>query len=227
MASPVIHLFRHAEAESNVAKPNVSDIRDPVLTTEGMKQAKSILKVYQFLNHPTLILTSPLRRTLQTTLRAFHPAFNRKAAQLFPTVTPRILALPHLQETNEYPCDTGSSLESLKADFGDYIEFPEEYFPENWFVKKETWLADDNKSLNTRAEFVKQFIVEQSCHKEIIVMTHANFAHFLVNRWMYGMGCGSKFDGLHNAEGRPMVLREKDPPESGYMMSVDIPVWWG
>jgi broad specificity phosphatase PhoE len=139
MVDQVIHLFRHAEAAHNQERDG--SIRDPLLTAKGMKQAKKILKNYQFLNHPSLILTSPLRRTIQTVLQAFHPSFNGLAAKSFPTC-PRIIALPHLQECSELLCDTGLSLAFLKSEYGQYIEFPDEFFhSEDWFIKEGTWLA--------------------------------------------------------------------------------------
>jgi len=222
--SQVIHLFRHAEADHNV-KPDRA-IPDPLLTARGMKQAKNVLKNYQFLNHPSLILTSPLRRTIQTVLEAFHPAFNSDAPKYFPT-SPRIVALPHLQESSEYPCNTGSSLTVLKSEYDQYVEFPDEFFnSDDWFIKKGTWLAADLDLIYSRAEFVRKFILQQTS-KEVIVMTHGGFAHYLVNRWLNGP-CRepSLFEDLHTACGTPMVLKEKESPESGYEMRAEIPAWF-
>ena len=110
LAMQIIHLFRHGEAAHNVEGIN---LQDPLLTTTGEKQAVSIIKNYVFLNNPTLVLISPLRRCIQTALYAFHPDFNEDATKYF-SHNPLILAMPHLQETTENPCDTGSPLEVLK-----------------------------------------------------------------------------------------------------------------
>jgi len=224
MADKVIHLFRHAEAVHNAERDE--SIRDPPLTEKGKKQAQEILETYQFLNHPTLILTSPLRRAIQTVLLAFHPSFNDNATKLFPTSAPRIIALPHLQEVSQEPCDTGSSLASLKSEYGEYVEFPEEYFPcDDWFQKDGTCFANENSLLSARAEFVRGYILQQSC-EEIIVVTHGDFSHFLVNRWLYGPGCGTLFNGFPHAWGTPMVLKEKTC-DSETEMRVEVPAWFG
>jgi broad specificity phosphatase PhoE len=226
MADMAIHLFRHAEAVHNAECDE--SIRDPLLTEKGKKQAQRILKTYQFLNQPALILTSPLRRAIQTVLQAFHPSFNDNAAKLFPTSAPRIIALPHLQEVSQEPCDTGSSLVSLKSDYGEYVEFPEECFPcDDWFQKDDTCFANENSLLSARAEFVREYILQQS-GEEIIVVTHGDFSHFLVNRWLYGPGCGTLFNGLQHACGTPlaMVLKEKTG-DSEYEMTVEVPAWFG
>src|SRR5271170_3356416 len=143
MADKVIHLFRHAEAVHNAERDE--SIRDPPLTEKGKKQAQEILETYKFLNQPTLILTSPLRRAIQTVLHAFHPSFKDNATKLFPTSAPRIIALPHLQEVSQEPCDTGSSLASLKSEYGEYVEFPVEFLDcDHWFQKDGTGFANEN-----------------------------------------------------------------------------------
>ena len=215
--------FRNAEAAHN----QVRDGRFENLYSRlnGMKQAKNILKNYQFLNHPSLILTSPLRRTIQTVLKAFHPSFNRIAAKRFPTC-PRIIAFPHLQECSELPSDTGLSLAFLKSEYGQYIEFPDEFFSEDWFIKEGTWLASNHDLIISRAEFVRKFILEQTS-QEVIVMTHGNFAHFLVNRWFDEPGWEpSLFYNLHNACGTVMVLKKKQSQESDYEMREEMPAWF-
>src|SRR5271154_856073 len=215
MTDKVIHLFRHAEAVHN--SESDESTRDPLLTEKGKEQAQEILETYQFLNQPTLILTSPLRRAIETVLQAFHPSFNDNAAKVFSATTfPRIIALPHLQEVSEKPCDTGSSLASLKSEYGEYVEFPEGFFDCNtWFKKDGTIFSNENSLLSRRAEFVREYILGQLC-EEVIVMTHGDFSHFLVNRWLYGPGCGTLFDGLQHACGTPMVLKEKSTMDSEY-----------
>jgi broad specificity phosphatase PhoE len=189
MADKAIHLFRHAEAVHNAESDE--SIRDPLLTEKGKKkQAQRILNTYQFLDHPTLILTSPLRRAIETVLQAFHPSFNDNANTVFPTSAPRIIALPHLQEVSQEPCDTGSSLASLKSEYGEYVEFPEEHFHcDDWFQKDGTCFANENSLLSARAEFVREYILQQSC-EEIIVVTHGDFLIFWSIAGYMGLGVG-------------------------------------
>jgi broad specificity phosphatase PhoE len=220
MPDKVIHIFRHAEAYHN--STDNMEIRDPVLTSSGVEQSLIITRRYNFLNRPTLILTSPLRRCIETALYAFHPIFNPNVTKHFPQ-PPRILAMPHLQETTEKPCDIGSSLDLLIKEYRGQVEFEDGFFAsEDWFTKSGTKFANDNLLLSKRAEFVRNFILQQS-DREIIVVTHADFSHFLVNRWLYSPGCGSLFDGLAHASGVPMILVEG---ESSHEMRVEIPPWF-
>ena len=218
MEGQFIHLFRHAEAHHN-AEDNIH-IRDPLLTPEGIRQCQGIIHQYNYLRRPTLILVSPLRRCIDTALYAFHPDFNPDVQEFFPP--PRILAMPHLQETTENPCDTGSTLELLKKQYGEHVEFNEMFFTSNdWLMKSGTCFANDNILLSRRSEFVRNVILQQT-DDEIIVVTHGDFSHFLVNRWLYGPGCGSLFNGLAHGTGIPMVLMKN---ESHSEMRVEIPPW--
>jgi broad specificity phosphatase PhoE len=221
MANQIIHLFRHAQAAHNCDAN--AQLHDPLLTEDGVQQARALTENYQFLNQPTLILVSPLRRCIQTVLHAFHPSFNSDIPNPLPQ-SPRIMALPQLQEITENPCDTGSSLDLLKAEFGEYVEFQDLYFgSDDWLVKGGTLYADDNDMLSKRADFTK-VIIRQQPDREIIVMTHGDFSHFLVNRWLYGPGCGTLFNGLKNATGIPMVLVEND--HGNYEMKFEVPFWF-
>ena len=76
-----IHFFRHAQAQHNYCpehNPFPQNVRDSSLTPHGIEQAKKILSspVITNFKRPTLIISSPLLRCLQTTLYAFHPDFN-------------------------------------------------------------------------------------------------------------------------------------------------------
>ena len=220
MPQQIIHLFRHGQAAHNI--DGGTSVHDPLLTPLGIEQAVAIPETYSFLNRPTLILVSPLRRCIQTALYAFHPDFNRMAEKYF-LHTPRILAIPHLQEITENPCDTCSPLKQLKSDYGKYVIFEDKFFKSSdWLVKTGTSYANDNQLLNERAEFVRRFIMEQD-DEEIIVTTHGDFSHFLVNRWLYGAGCGTLFNCLGHAMGIPMSLFCRD--DSAYEMHLEIPSW--
>jgi len=220
-----IHLFRHAEAAHNVASDY--SIRDPRLTKVGLAQAEQIPTTYNFFNHPTLVLVSPFQRTIQTALYAFHPHFNKEATKLYPQGPPRFIALPHLQEVSELPCDTGSSLSSLRKEYGEYVDFPDEHFDsDDWFRKENTPFAYDTVLISKRAKFVREYL-KQCQHEEVIVVTHGDFYHFLVNRGLYGPDRGSRFDNLKYAAGLPMVFKAKsEEDDSDLEMTIEIPAWW-
>lgn len=85
-------------------------IRDPLLTDLGKQQCNQLAQ--NFPHHATveLLVSSPLRRTLHTTLLSFKTETDKGI---------KIIALPDLQETSNLPCDTGSPLAELREDFKD------------------------------------------------------------------------------------------------------------
>jgi hypothetical protein len=64
-----IHVVRHAESVHNIDK-DFSRL-DPALTLAGRQQAQILGGTFPFQDTIGLIITSPLRRTIQTTLLAF------------------------------------------------------------------------------------------------------------------------------------------------------------
>jgi hypothetical protein len=74
-------------------------------------------------------VSSPLRRTLYTTLLVFATSINQRGL--------RVIALPDAQETSSSPCDVGSSLEALKKEFDEEFEGVIDFgaLDEGWNVK--------------------------------------------------------------------------------------------
>jgi broad specificity phosphatase PhoE len=108
--------------------------------------------MYPHLAHIEFIVSSPIRRTLQTSLIGF----NYKP-----------VPHPGFQENSAKPCDTGSDLVLLKE------EFPELDFnlvQEGWNSKKREW-APDEVSLARRARNMRVWLKERE-ENEIIVVTH-------------------------------------------------------
>jgi len=79
-----IHFFQHAQAEHNVWSedhPLGEDVRDSSLTPIGIEQAKELLTSASVTNLkcPTLLISSPLRRCLQTALLCISSTLQRKS----------------------------------------------------------------------------------------------------------------------------------------------------
>ncbi|KAL1841530.1 hypothetical protein VTJ49DRAFT_6959 [Mycothermus thermophilus] len=122
-----------------------------------------------------VILTSPLTRTIQTTLAGFGAILDSRGAKL--------VLDPDLQERSDLPCDTGSEVEELRA------KFPELEFGglgEGWFVKEGPYAADD-ETVRKRAAGVRRRLKELADRlgaeggerKDIVVVTHGVFMKFL------------------------------------------------
>jgi hypothetical protein len=128
------------------------------------------------------------------------------------TGTIRIIAHPDLQEVSNSPCDTGTPLDLLRNEFP-VVEFPDEIFPAIWPrsaeampEKRDTIYADEPKLLYNRSVRTKQWIKELDA-KEIVVVTHGSFAHFLFNDWCGTPGASMSLgDQLDNAKARTLTM---------------------
>ncbi|PVH85695.1 hypothetical protein DL98DRAFT_605295 [Cadophora sp. DSE1049] len=113
-----VHLIRHAQAQHNYDTQTVTAsqkalkkaIRDPLLTPHGENEALDLL--YRFPHHQKLthIITSPLRRTLQTTILALEPAIRSGI---------RPIAVVELREVGNGPNSTGSEITLALRDLGE------------------------------------------------------------------------------------------------------------
>jgi broad specificity phosphatase PhoE len=163
-----IHLIRHAQAihkfRPDLEPANVGSttydytIPDPPLTPLGETQSLSIPKKYPslFFSDP-LLVSSPLRRTLQTSLMGFKRA-----------------PIPHpgFQENSAKPCDTGSPPSILRK------QFPQLDFGlvrEGWDSKKGEYAADE-ATLAVRAGRMREWLKDRE-ENEIIVVTHGGIHH--------------------------------------------------
>ena len=66
-------------------------------------------QVKQLQQEAEVVVSSPLKRTLQTTKLAWGPAVERLGIE-------NVICLPEAQECNAHPCDTGSAKEVLEKD---------------------------------------------------------------------------------------------------------------
>ncbi|GKT96943.1 phosphoglycerate mutase family protein [Colletotrichum tofieldiae] len=99
-----------------------------------MAQASALIEKFPNPASTTVVLTSPLTRTLQTTIAGF-PHIIRKDA----VGATQLIIDPDLQERSDLSCVTGSSRAVLEAfpglDFGGLVN--------EWFIKEGSYAADD------------------------------------------------------------------------------------
>ena len=121
---PVIHCVRHAQGAHSLSHTNHSML-DPELTPLGEVQCAnlcSLLAEQQKHENIGLIVSSPLRRAIQTALVAFKPLVDRGY---------KVLALPGIQEVSDQPGDTGSDLAVIQAQL--------ENMPIDWSMVEPGW----------------------------------------------------------------------------------------
>jgi broad specificity phosphatase PhoE len=111
------------------------------------------------------VVTSPLTRTLQTTLLAYGLTISRLGGKS------KIVCLPEAQECNDFPCDTGrSKLELLQNPAFRDLNF--ERLTDDWTSKRGFYSADRG-AIRKRAQWVRQFLRDRS-EKEIVVVAHGD-----------------------------------------------------
>lgn len=175
-----IHLVRHAEGLHNLR--NDPNIPDAPLSQRGFDFAEDLGRRFTqaHSNSVGAIISSPLRRTIQTSLTAFPRILD--SAQYSGNCGRGVregvkLALDaNLQEIAEMPCNTGSALTDLEQEFPELI--PQiRTLDRNWYIK-----TGQNSPLpavpERRARLLEQFqqtLTELSNGqkgKDIIVVTH-------------------------------------------------------
>ncbi len=180
-----IYVVRHAQALYNVDE--VYSRPDPELTQLGHQQAENLCQTFQFFDSVGLIVASPLRRTIQTTLLAFPKVLNKsyyeegsgKGVQN----GVKLVLNPDLQEAGAMPCDTGSDRRALETAFP-HLDFSTLY--STWPLKEGVYSADD-RTVKERARNVRGYLREriatlkESKRKDIIVVMHGMFTKFLVD----------------------------------------------
>ena len=105
MAPRIITLVRHGQAHHNI---NCNyHLHDPYLTPLGEAQCQELSKEFPSEPPVDLLVSSPLKRTIQTTLFGFKKQVESGA---------KVELLAELQEAEGFPCDTGSSRDELEKE---------------------------------------------------------------------------------------------------------------
>jgi broad specificity phosphatase PhoE len=182
MAS-IIYLIRHGESEHNVSK-DMSQL-DPPLTTLGYTQASQLISKFPNPERIAVILSSPLRRAIQTSLAGFPHVLEKRyfdPCSEFGVENGIELTLePDLQERSALPCDTGSERHVLEKDFPNLAL---EELSEGWLSKAGQYAADDD-SVTLRAARTREKLkrLNMALHgkerRDIVVVTHGMFMKFL------------------------------------------------
>ena len=114
-----------------------------------------------------------MRRTLQTALLALHPHLEADPSL-------RIIALPELQETSGLPCDVGSGIGALKAEFGvQPVDLGG--LSEGWEEKRGIFRPTTGETAR-RAEVARRVLSEIEGGR-VVVVAHGGLLHYLTEDW--------------------------------------------
>ena len=159
-------------------------MEDPKLTPFGDLQCRLLRQNFPRHEPIDLLVCSPLRRTIYTTLISFQPEIEQRGL--------KVIALPELQEVGDWPCDTGSDIAILREELeGKPVDLSR--VPDDWNNNQGEWGPADDV-VNKRAAKVRQWLKARS-EKNIVVVTHGGLVHYLTCDWT---GDG-KFEGVLHA----------------------------
>ncbi|KAI2620031.1 phosphoglycerate mutase-like protein [Hypoxylon sp. NC1633] len=171
-------LTRHAQAEHNVDLDY--SIHDAPLTPLGKKQAASLPQLIPDLQQEAdLIVSSPLKRTLQTTYLGYAPAIERLGGPK------NVVLLPQAQECNALPCDTGSSRATLEAD-PEFAVFDLAPLTPDWTSKTGFWAASA-EALANRAREVRRFLRDRP-ERTVVLVAHGDILRLITTHPTTGPG---------------------------------------
>ena len=161
-------------------------MRDAALTDIGVEQASSMRQGIQELN-PSLIITSPLSRSLHTTSEA--------CADVIASENCSVMVHPVVREHAYANCDIGSSPNCLAEKWklwSDQLSA----IPEEWWLPEDPAvvysgapsprLREPWQNLQNRAKRLVIILRDQIAagHKRILVVGHAVLFYALLNRWV-------------------------------------------
>lgn len=145
-----------------------------LLSPLGLQQCAELRASFPYHAQICRIISSPLRRTLHTSINVFG------REDLYP-ITP----LEALQEVSTSPCDTGSSVSLLRQEFGDKVNF--ESLGKTWEYKGRTGPNQpDLDKLEARARQARRTLRQMAGEDNddhIVVVTHGDYLHFLTEDW--------------------------------------------
>ncbi|KAK0707822.1 histidine phosphatase superfamily [Lasiosphaeris hirsuta] len=204
---PTLILVRHAEALHNATRDWF--IHDPVLSELGRQQCAE-LKDHMITKIPSeievdLIIVSPMIRTLETALLSFGPFIEQGVP---------IRAHAGWQETTAKPCDTGTPISQLEAQF-----------PQVDFSGVDPVFPDKTSPAGAAYKFSKQAIMARghSCLRElynrpekvIVVVSHSGFLKRGISGHYYFNADYRIFDFETEGEPETYLLKQWEATKKG------------
>ncbi|KAF2014729.1 phosphoglycerate mutase-like protein [Aaosphaeria arxii CBS 175.79] len=166
--APTLLLIRHAQALHNATSD--WSHRDPPLTELGEQQCRELqesLKNSGIADQVELIVVSAMRRTLQTATIGLDFLIKDK----------KILVLPDAgwQENSDKPCDTGSPISTMEAEFPQYdFSSVDPLYPDKTSDLSHNPFAFTRSAILSRGQAVLASLYSRP-EKVIAVVSHAGF----------------------------------------------------
>ncbi|KAH7153989.1 histidine phosphatase superfamily [Fusarium sp. MPI-SDFR-AT-0072] len=186
--SPVIHCIRHGQGFHNVGA-GCYTLPDPRLTPLGEEQNRLLRETaFSDQSNISLVLASPLCRTLQSSYLVFQTALQGSSK-----CHPEIIAIPDAQETSDDPCDVGTDPSVLRK------VVTESNWPVNLSLVQGGWNMKDlgsryspeSNAIAARArdarifirQKIRQLIEQGDTDPHVALVTHGGFLHYFTDDW--------------------------------------------
>ncbi|KAK9320831.1 histidine phosphatase superfamily [Lipomyces orientalis] len=214
--APILYLVRHAEGEHNVNDSH--HIRDALLTDKGKEQCLQLRDSFPYHNDISLVLASPLRRTIQTASYAFAPVLKKSNVPF--------LLVPQAQEISALACDVGQERSVLEEELPNLIT---NKLLDFYSVKVDTTLLEDGwnskkgiylprlHAVQERAAALRLWLWQRP-ESHIILVTHGAFLHYLTEDWTsYDPNRGTAY---RNCEFRRFAFSEASNDQEAHLFEV-------
>ncbi|KAL4744210.1 hypothetical protein BDW72DRAFT_199926 [Aspergillus terricola var. indicus] len=210
-----IHLLRHAEGIHALRRD--TSIPDAPLSERGFDYAEDLGRrfVERHSNSTGAIISSPLCRTIQTSLTAFPRILDTtQYAENSGLGAKNGLALTldaNLQETYDLPCNTGTPNDRLAARFPRQAAEINQLHP-NWYVKTGPHSplpqlpARRKTAILERLNQTLQDLEERPGNNDVVVVTHQGILELLAPSTNIPAGEWRTFDLVRNGNGQ-LVLQ--------------------
>ncbi|CAL5869835.1 uncharacterized protein PFLUO_LOCUS4066 [Penicillium psychrofluorescens] len=182
--APIVYLIRHGQAEHNVNISKDSHKRpDPGLTATGEEQSKDLCTIFPHHEKISLILASPLKRTVQTAAYTFGPILRERQVPL--------ILVPAAQEIGAFGCDIGQEADALRIQAPEWIReavrgydmqhLNMDLIQEGW-NRKEGVYAATLAAVREREAALRSWLFQRP-ESHIALVTHGAFLHYLTDDW--------------------------------------------
>ncbi|KAJ5110378.1 Histidine phosphatase superfamily clade-1 [Penicillium argentinense] len=200
-----IHLVRHAEGLHNLRSD--LNIPDAPLSQRGWYEAQELGRrfIKDNSNVVCAIVSSPLRRAIQTSLAAFPRILNSALSPEDRGRAVKLVLYANLQEISDYPANTGSSLSKLENEFPEIAPQIHHLDPK-WYIKSgsNSPLPDFKAVILEELNRILESLTTTE-EPEIIVVTHQGIISLLAPNVDIPMGQWKTFQLSRNG-GEQLVL---------------------
>jgi broad specificity phosphatase PhoE len=220
---PTLVLIRHAQALHNVAGD--WSFHDPKLSELGEQQSRELhesLKTSAVGNEVELIVVSAMRRTLQTATIGLDWLI-KKGIKVIPDA--------NWQENADKPCDTGSTISVMEAEFPNYdFSTVDPSYPDKTTDLASNPYAFTKKAILARGQTCLKALYDRP-EKVIAVVTHSGFLRTAVCNRMFFNADWRVFtfdeEAMAKSAARNFVLKESKETEKngGGMGRSDVGVF--